>query len=119
MPAGRGRLRACQKRRNGDVSQAVPLVRVAKEAGHSDEKLFEEQVNLSGVLLQKSNVMGDPGDLVNSHPPFNSAVESALLVLKEIVPRMRPEQDYDLLQPAVGLVVGNRLKHRPCGVCLR
>ena len=101
QPAGRaGR----QQRRDGLVPQLLPGRRVAEEAGHADQQLLEEQVQLLGILLQIADVGGDLVDLVDAHAPLDPAVDGVLLVEGEVVAGLGAQQDDDFLQGALRLV---------------
>ncbi len=100
-PAGRLR----QKRRDDLFSQLLPRRRIAEKAGHADEQLLEQELRLLGVLLEKPDVGRDPVDLVEAHAPLDPAVDGALLVQGEVLAGLRPQEDEDLLQGALGFLL--------------
>ena len=93
-----------QQRRDGLVFQVFPRLRVAEEARHADQELLEQQFQLLGILLQEPDIAGNPVDLVDAHAPLDPAVDGGLLVQGKVVARLRPQQDDDLFQGALGFV---------------
>ncbi len=105
-PAGRA---ARQERRDGLSLQLFPCRRVAEKAGHPDQKFLEEQFHLLGILLQIADIGGDPVDLVNAHAPLDPAVHGVLLVQREVLAGLGPQQDEDFLQGALVLLLQRAL----------
>ena len=61
------------------VAQLVPGRGVAKEAGHPDEQLLEEEVQFLGILAQIAHILARRVKLVQSHSPIEAAKEVACL----------------------------------------
>ena len=93
--------------------QSFPRRRIAEKARHADQEFLEEEFQLLGVSLEKPHVLGDPLDLVDAHAPLDPAVDGALLVEGKVVARVRPQEDDDLFQGALGLALQkeSRLRH--------
>ena len=106
---------AGQQRRQNLFPQFRPGRRVAEKAGHADQQFLEQQIPFLGILLQVADVMGDPVDLVQAHAPLDAPVQGVLLVQGKVVAGMRPQQDHDLVQPALVLVVQGRRRLRDGG----
>ncbi len=98
-----------QQGRDDLLFQLLPGRRVAEEAGHADQKLLGEQLDLLGVLAQKPDISGDRVDLVQAHAPFDAAVDGALFIGRKIVAGLGPEQDEHLLERALGLALPSRI----------
>ena len=95
---------AGQERRDDFRLQLFPRRRVAEKARHPDQELLEEQLQFLGILLQEPDVGGDLVNLVDAHAPLDPAVDGGLLVEGKVVARLRPQQDHDLFQGALGFV---------------
>ncbi len=74
--------------RQDGVPQLVPGGGITKEAGHANQQLFEEQIQLLGVALQKPDVIRQLIDLVNAQPPLDPAVKGVFLVTGKIMARL-------------------------------
>ena len=68
---------------------------------------MEKDVGLLGILPQIANVVGNPAQFLQVHAPLDAAVEGALFVKREIVPRPSA-QDHDHLLQAAGALVPQR-----------
>ncbi len=60
--------------------QLCPHLRVAEEARHPYQQLTEQEFHLLRVALQKADVVGEIGDLVQPSAPIDAATDRALLV---------------------------------------
>ena len=85
---------------------------VPEEVGNADQQIPEERLHLRGRPLQELDVALHGMDQMHSHATLDAALEGAGLVLGEIVPRLGPQQDEDLLQ---GVLQLGRLRERGPG----
>ena len=53
------------------------------------------------VFLQVTNIIGQPGDLVYRHPPFNAAENGVLLVIGEVMSGLRSNENEYLVEQSV------------------
>ena len=85
-------------------------LRVAEEAGDADQKVAKEGLHIGWVLLQVSDILFQPLDLVHRHAPFDAPDDGALFVLRKIVTGLSAQQQEDLFQRVFGL--GGRRRDR-------
>jgi hypothetical protein len=97
---------AGQERGQGVVQQRFPALRVAEEGGHSDQQLFEQELDLARILAQKAHVVAEGIDLMQPHAAFDAAQDGRVFVQRKIVTGVAPKQNADLLQRTPGLVFG-------------
>ncbi len=93
------------ERRDDRLPQMFPGRLVAEKAGHANQEFLKEKLHFLGILLQIANVICDPVDLMNTHAPFDPAVNGVFFVQGEIVARLRPKQDKDFFQGALVIFV--------------
>ena len=82
-----------------------PCRHVAEKACHADQEFLEEEFHFLRILLQVTDVIRDPADLVNVHAPFDPAVDGAFLVERKVVAGLGPKQDENFLQCALILLL--------------
>src|SRR5512139_1677125 len=76
-------LLALDQLRKGLFFQEFKSLRLSEKTRDSDKKLFEKLFDFVGIFLKESNVIIHIDNLVDAHPPFDSAVNSTLLVEAE------------------------------------
>ena len=77
--------------------QQVEGFRVAEKAGHADEQVFEQQLQLVRILLQLAEVWLRPAQLMHVDPPFDAPPDGVDFIDGEIVPDVHAQQHEDFL----------------------
>ena len=95
--------------------QAEPGGLIAKEAGHTDQQLLEQQVDLLRVVAQRVHVGGQRGQAVQGHAACCAAAQRAGLVGAEVMPGAGVQQRQHGGQGVVQ-VVGVQRVDGVCGV---
>ena len=78
---------------------------VPEEVSDPYEQVFKQVARFARLLLHITNVVREFGDAVYRHPSFNTAKHGVLLVMGEIVSRLRPD-DYEYLLQMIGFLGG-------------
>ncbi len=79
----------------------LPDGRIAEEAGDADEQFLVEKVRFLRILPEITHVIGDLGDLMKTHAPFNPAGDGAFLVEGKIVAGLRTQENHHLFEGAL------------------
>ena len=99
------------------LRERVPDGRVAEEAGDADQHLAKERLNLSWVLAQDAQILGEAADLVDPHAPLDPPVARFRLVQREVAAGALAQQGEDLLEEGRALPHRHRLgQARPAHV---
>src|SRR5690606_31724412 len=72
--------------------EELPGFRITKEAGHADQKVPPQRLNLRLALSEQIYVFGDALDLVQAHAALDTPPEGVLAVATKVVSRFGPQQ---------------------------
>ena len=78
------------------LPQLVKGIRIAEEAGHTDEHVLREILAFGGIFSQKGHVFTEVGYLANAHPALDAADDAGLLVGAKIEAGVSLEQGGEL-----------------------
>ena len=94
------------------IGQCLECLRVTEETRHADQQLREEPVQLVGILPEIADVLARVMDLENVHPAGDPTMDRVHLVAGQVVARLLPQQEQNLLK---GLSADRRGHVRPGG----
>lgn len=89
------------------LAQMVPEEGITKEAGHSDEQLLEQDVELLGARAQEAQVLAHAGEVMEGHPALDSPLERPRLVEREVGARTVAEEEDDLVEGALDVCLAH------------
>ena len=70
---------------------------IPEEAGHSDQKVLEQAVELTGIGPDIAKVFFNPADLLDAHATLDTSYDRALLVTGKIMSHLVSQQHQDLV----------------------
>jgi hypothetical protein len=73
----------------GEFLEGFPI---AEEAGHADEQVPNQLLDLVGMVAQERQVLGDAVELIEPQAPLDAAQQHPLAVGPEIETATRPQQ---------------------------
>ena len=97
---------------NGVLLQKLEYRRVTKETRDIDQQIPGELIAFVGVAMQEIQILGRGLDRRHRHPPLDAAFESAMLVMGEIVNRLRPQEIDDLRQQSLHRILRAQFPRR-------
>ncbi|MNO91688.1 hypothetical protein D3C76_832400 [compost metagenome] len=87
-----------EKYREDFLGQLLERFAVAKEVGHADQHILEQQFGFLGGGPQVSQVAVQIGDGIDLQASLDTATHGGALVLVEVMPTARAQQGEDLVQ---------------------
>ena len=87
------------------LTQLLPGCRVPEKTRHTDQQLFEKQIQFLRIFLQVTDVCGHLADLVNPHAPFNPAVKGILFIEGKVVSGTSAQQNDGLFKRALRFIL--------------
>ena len=75
---------------------------IAEKVGDTNQQVAKKGLHFNGRLLQVAHIVVHPLDLMNRHAALNAAVDGVGLVLREVVARLGPQQDKNLVERTFG-----------------